>query len=206
MNLFPSPKVRWTEPDAFRSARVQLLKYEIAQELPWRRLSFYSICGVLAYAIFIWSLNRFVFHENPMSFGSYFGGFGGFFWVIIYAQPWLTSLLPSSVALYSDCVCRPVEGTACHFMRLSGFFWSKEESYYVLHLVPKTGRNGRTIPYGVPDPMTRDRIEAVLLQSGLSKISTPHKPDFAARRKAIWGSRVFTAAEVEAMREEKSKS
>ena len=28
----------------------------------------------------------------------------------------------------------------------------------------------------------------------------PAKPDFAARRRAIWGSRVFTAAEVAAMR------
>ncbi len=27
------------------------------------------------------------------------------------------------------------------------------------------------------------------------------KPDFAARRRAIWGQRVFTAAEVQAMRE-----
>jgi antitoxin (DNA-binding transcriptional repressor) of toxin-antitoxin stability system len=30
----------------------------------------------------------------------------------------------------------------------------------------------------------------------------PAKPDFAARRRAIWGDRVFTEAEVAAMRED----
>jgi antitoxin (DNA-binding transcriptional repressor) of toxin-antitoxin stability system len=29
----------------------------------------------------------------------------------------------------------------------------------------------------------------------------PVKPDFAARRKAIWGHRVFTAAQIKAMRD-----
>lgn len=31
-------------------------------------------------------------------------------------------------------------------------------------------------------------------------LTQPAKPDFAARRRAIWGSRVFTDAEVAAMR------
>ena len=31
-------------------------------------------------------------------------------------------------------------------------------------------------------------------------LTQPPKPDFAARRRAIWGSRVFTEAEVAAMR------
>jgi len=61
---------------------------------------------------------------------------------------------------------------------------------------------GRTILYGIPDRMTLEKIEIILNQAGLTKISTPIKPDFAVRRKAIWGERVFTAAEVEAMRED----
>jgi antitoxin (DNA-binding transcriptional repressor) of toxin-antitoxin stability system len=33
-----------------------------------------------------------------------------------------------------------------------------------------------------------------------SALTQPAKPDFAARRRAIWGNRVFTEAEVAAMR------
>jgi hypothetical protein len=88
------------------------------------------------------------------------------------------------------------------FKEISGYDSSEEGSYYVLHLITK---KGRAILYGVPDPMTREKIETILRQAGLNRISMPVKPDFEARRKTIWGQRVFTAAEVDAMREEETK-
>ena len=41
---------------------------------------------------------------------------------------------------------------------------------------------------------------AVLTGLGATQKPTPSKPDFAARRKAIWGDRVFSEEEVAAMR------
>jgi antitoxin (DNA-binding transcriptional repressor) of toxin-antitoxin stability system len=41
---------------------------------------------------------------------------------------------------------------------------------------------------------------AVLTAWRSGALSQPAKPDFAARRRAIWGDRVFTEAEVAAMR------
>lgn len=42
-----------------------------------------------------------------------------------------------------------------------------------------------------------------VLRAWRSEVSTqPAKPDFAARRRAIWGERVFSEAEVAAMRED----
>lgn len=46
----------------------------------------------------------------------------------------------------------------------------------------------RGMPIGLLTPWQKDSPEAA------------PKPDFAARRKAIWGSRVFSEAEVAAMR------
>jgi antitoxin (DNA-binding transcriptional repressor) of toxin-antitoxin stability system len=48
-------------------------------------------------------------------------------------------------------------------------------------------KRGKAIAWLVPIP--RDHKKKFVM------------PDFAARRKAIWGSRVFTASEVKAMRE-----
>ena len=48
-------------------------------------------------------------------------------------------------------------------------------------------KRGKAIAWLVPIPRDQKRKFAM--------------PDFAARRKAIWGSRVFTASEVKAMRE-----
>jgi antitoxin (DNA-binding transcriptional repressor) of toxin-antitoxin stability system len=42
---------------------------------------------------------------------------------------------------------------------------------------------------------------AMLTAMRRAKVDKVKNPDFAARRKAIWGDRVFTAAEVRAMRE-----
>ena len=46
----------------------------------------------------------------------------------------------------------------------------------------------------------RGRPIAVLTAWKTAGVSSPRKPDFAARRKAIWGERVFTDEEVAAMR------
>ena len=41
---------------------------------------------------------------------------------------------------------------------------------------------------------------ALLTAFQANQTNHPIKPDFAARRRAIWGDRVFTTAQVEAMR------
>jgi hypothetical protein len=123
-------------------------------------------------------------------------------WFLFYGLWWLVRRLPATVNLYSNGILKMGQNRVRPFGEMSGYNWSQKGSYCVLHII--TSRGG-VLSYGVPDPITRDRIEAALSQIGLKKMSVPIKTDFAARRKAIWGERVFTTAEVEAMREEDNK-
>ncbi len=65
------------------------------------------------------------------------------------------------------------------FKEISEYKLSEEGSYYVLRLVTK---KGGAILYGVPDSITRDNIEVVLVQCGLNKVSPQVKLDFAVKR------------------------
>jgi hypothetical protein len=118
---------------------------------------------------------------------------------LMYGYPWLMRRSPGTVNLYSFGIMRMGEQRIRSFKEMSGYNLSEEGSYYVLRLIAK---KGRITLYGIPDPMTRDKIEVVLSQAGLGKVSTPVKPHFGATCKAIWGDRVFTTTEVEAMRDE----
>ena len=55
------------------------------------------------------------------------------------------------------------------FKEMSGYSWSQNGSYYLLRI---TTKKGRTLSYGVPDPIIRDKIEAVLNKNGV-KLCAP---------------------------------
>jgi len=76
---------------------------------------------------------------------------------------------PASVNLYSKGIMKMGQQRILWFQNMTGFSWSDEGSYYVLHLMPKKGRN---VLYGVPDAMTREKVEAVLQQNGLKETLT----------------------------------
>jgi hypothetical protein len=190
MSLFAKPVVTWKQPKAFWLNQVRLLPW-------WVRPSVVAI--FVALVLLFREGNKLIpSREHIDLITALARGFGfGFF--VVYFLPWVCGLARHDIFLYSSGIQRIGQQTKLPFKDMGGFIWTEEGSYYVLHLITK---KGRTLSYGVPDPMTRDKIEAVLDQSGLSKISTLVKPDFEATRKAIWGQRVFTTEEVEAMREE----
>jgi hypothetical protein len=187
--------VKWKEPEAFR---VTQDKVSFVKAKPWLRPV--CACGFIFYVMVLWYLNqRFSGNDHRTFLDAFttaiFCSIG-----LFYGLPWMSRLLPSWVVLYPKGIGR---GTSSIPFKMFRFFtWSDEGSYWVLHLI---NEKGGARQYGVPDPTTREKIEPVLVQRGLSKISAPVKPDFEARRKAIWGQRVFAAAEVEAMRDEETK-
>lgn len=197
MGFLPVKKFQWYEPEAYRVEQDRAAA-DFCTWLWWLRPSCIFIFTV-ANALIGWANKTFLHKDSnagsPLGVGIMFGA--GVF--LLYGMPWLLRRLPASVTLYSTGIMKMGDQNIHPFKGMSGFNWLQKGSYYVLNIVtPK----GRILSYGVPDPMTRDKIEAILGQTGLSKISTPAKPDFAVRRKAIWGQRVFTASEVEAMCDE----
>jgi len=197
MNLFAKPVVTWNQPEAFR-VHADQRSFVTMKWWLWPLIVFATV------AMFTlgWEISKLNPSKHPPDFIVAFPMILALSVGIVYGYPWLLRRAPGAVNLYSFGIMGMGEQRIRSFKEISGYNLSEEGSYHVLRLITK---KGRSILYGVPDPMTRDKIEVVLNQAGLSKISTLVKPDFETRRKAIWGDRVFTAAEVEAMREEKNK-
>ena len=192
MSFLAQVKIRWIQPEEFLLEEDQR---SIVVQQWWLRPLIIFVFTVLS--MLIWCGNKFLLHKDVPSFWVAIVLFLSMFWFLFYGWPWLLRLRPS-VVLYSNSIMGMGESHSHSFKEFSGFDLSSENSYYVLRL---TTKKGRCLLYGVPDVVTRNSIEAVLSQAGLSKISAPPKPDFAARRKEIWGDRTFTAAEVKQMRE-----
>ena len=135
-----------------------------------------------------WGISKFNPSKHPPDFIVAFPMILALSVGLVYGYPWLLRRAPGTINLYSFGIMGMGEQRIRSFKEITGYNWTEEGSYYVLRLITK---KGRTLLYGVPDPMTRDKVDEVLSQAGLNKISTPVKPDFEARRKAILGSACF---------------
>ena len=87
-------------------------------------------------------------------------------WALFHGIWWLVRRLPATVNLYSNGIMKMGESRVRPFKSMTGYNWSSKDSYYVLQI---TLDKGRAQSYGVPDPMTRSKIDEVLCQNGLKE-------------------------------------
>jgi hypothetical protein len=197
MKLFAKPAVTWNEPEAFRISEDN---WSAKKNSRWMRPTFFLV--LVTMYTFGWEISKLNPNKRPPDFVVAFPLFLVLSFSLVYGLPWFLRRVPATINLYPSGLIRMGAQRIRPLKEMSGYNWLKEDSYFVLSLINK---KGRAVLYGVPDAITRDKIVAVLRQAGLNENSMPLLTDFKERRKAIWGQRVFSAAEVQAMRDEESE-
>lgn len=162
MALFAVLLVGWKEPEAFRKEQDRLAAAQFATLLPMRPYA------MLLLAIFCLAARMISKHVRDETFDlvpSIVISLGSS-WVLFYGLWWLVRRLPATVNLYSNGIMKMGQNRVRPFKSMTSYSWSPKDSYYVLRI---TTDRGRVQSYGVPDPVTRGKIDDVLRQNGLKE-------------------------------------
>jgi hypothetical protein len=163
MNVFAKPVVSWKQPEAFRLSED---KHSAVSTNRWLRPA--GLLAIVAMYTLAWEILKLNPSKHPPDFVVAFPIILALGVGLVYGYPWLLRRAPAAVSLYSFGIMAMGERSIRSLKTLSGYNWMEEGTFYVLRLTDKKGRKRL---YGVPDPITKGKIDVTLRQSGLKESS-----------------------------------
>jgi len=162
MSFLAVKKLRWNEPEAYREQTDQVVA-EYWTRLWWLRPL--TVLALSSAAALIGWFDKVVLHKDTPAGSPYgFGIAAAGVVFLFYGTPWLLRQLPASVTLYSTGIMKMGDKNLHSFKGMVGYAWQEKPTYCVLLIATKKGRR---LSYGVPDSITKTKIDEVLRRNGL---------------------------------------
>lgn len=164
MGFLAVKKFQWAEPEAYREEQDSAAA-AFGTRLWWLR----PLCifvFTFACALIGWVNKTFLHKVSPAGSPLGIGLILVVGSLLLYGMPWLLRRFPATVTLYSTGIMRMGDQNIYPFKGMTDYAWLQMPTYYVLLIKTKRGRH---CSYGVPDAMTRDKIDAALMECGLTR-------------------------------------
>lgn len=164
-DVFGFSLLNWKEPKAFALTSDRYEK----RRMPWwvQPLCAIAVVGLNLLCWYLATLNP---HKHPLPLNQALPIILTLGLFIAYVFPWLCRLCPAEVRITRSKIVRTCGNShrIVAFKKITGFKWfeNPNQGYFMLQV---NRQKGASYFYGVPDSVTRDKVDALLKQVGLKE-------------------------------------